>query len=92
MEKLVYFGKYRHFKGMEYIVIKEIELDGESVVLYRKQYGDYSYWIRPTEMFVGYKEGVKRFSFTGEVLDSKTLKGKIKVKHSETETEYEIEI
>ena len=44
MEKLVYFGKYRHFKGMEYRVIKEIELEGEIFVLYQKLYGDFSYW------------------------------------------------
>ena len=90
MEKLVYFGKYRHFKGNEYRVIKEIELEGEIFVLYQKLYGDFSYWLRPKKMFLDYKDCLKRFTFTGDVFVHTELPKRIEAKHSETEKIYEI--
>ncbi len=46
-------GRYRHYKGNEYVVMgvathSETE---ESVVVYRKDYGDQSWWVRPLQMF-----------------------------------------
>lgn len=92
MEKLVYFGKYKHFKGMDYVVIKELKIQGEKLVLYQKRYDDYSYWLRPIEMFLGEKDGVKRFTFIGEVLINIKENVRIKATHSETEKIYNIEI
>lgn len=46
-------GRYRHYKGNEYTVIgmalhSETE---EELVVYRKEYGDRSLWVRPLAMF-----------------------------------------
>lgn len=90
MEKLVYFGRYRHFKGLEYRVIKEINLEGENLVLYQKLYGDFSYWLRPKKMFLDYKDGLKRFTFIGDIFVHTELPKKIQATHSETEKVYEI--
>lgn len=46
-------GRYRHFKGREYIVIgvaRHSETD-EELVVYRQDYGDRSLWVRPAVMF-----------------------------------------
>jgi hypothetical protein len=51
-------GKYRHYKGGEYevfFVARHSETE-EEVVVYRTLYGDFSYWVRPLEMFL---EGVE---------------------------------
>ena len=47
-------GKYRHYKGSQYVVMgvathSETE---ELVVVYRKDYGDLSWWVRPLQMFL----------------------------------------
>jgi hypothetical protein len=47
-------GKYRHYKGGEYevfFVARHSETE-EEVVVYRTLYGDFSYWVRPLEMFL----------------------------------------
>ena len=47
-------GIYRHYKGQEYQVIglaRHSETE-EWMVYYRTQYGDFSYWVRPLEMFI----------------------------------------
>ncbi|MDQ8037350.1 MAG: DUF1653 domain-containing protein [Pedobacter sp.] len=46
-------GRYRHYKGKDYAVIRlarhsETE---EWLVVYRTLYGDFSWWLRPFEMF-----------------------------------------
>jgi len=46
-------GRYRHYKGKDYIVLgvathSETE---EKLVVYRKDYGDGSMWVRPLSMF-----------------------------------------
>lgn len=46
-------GRYRHFKGKEYVVIgvathSETQ---EQLVVYRPDYGDRSLWVRPLSMF-----------------------------------------
>lgn len=46
-------GRYRHYKGNEYIVIgraRHSETEAPLVV-YRQAYGDHSLWVRPLEMF-----------------------------------------
>jgi hypothetical protein len=49
-----YPGRYRHYKGNEYEVIgvaRHSETE-ESLVVYRKLYGDGSLWVRPLGMFM----------------------------------------
>ena len=64
-------GRYRHYKGPEYIVLgvaRHSETE-EELVVYRKDYGDRGLWVRPKGMFVESvsKEGklVPRFEFVG---------------------------
>ncbi|PQO36858.1 DUF1653 domain-containing protein [Blastopirellula marina] len=47
-------GRYRHYKGPEYVVLgiaRHSETE-EPMVVYRKDYGDQSLWVRPLAMFV----------------------------------------
>tara|TARA_R110002073_G_scaffold242966_2_gene405155 strand:- start:435 stop:680 length:246 start_codon:yes stop_codon:yes gene_type:complete len=46
-------GRYRHYKGNEYIVYGTATHSetGEMMVVYRTDYGDRSYWVRPLQMF-----------------------------------------
>ncbi len=64
-------GRYRHFKGKDYVVIgvaRHSETD-EALVVYRQDYGDRSLWVRPQAMFLERvdQEGrnVPRFEFIG---------------------------
>ena len=45
---------YRHFKGDYYLVedIAHHSESGETMVVYRKLYGDGGLWVRPLEMFL----------------------------------------
>lgn len=46
-------GRYRHYKGQEYIVIgiaRHSETE-EELVVYRPDYGDRGLWVRPLTMF-----------------------------------------
>ena len=46
-------GRYRHYKGNDYIVIgvaRHSETD-EELVVYRPTYGEQGLWVRPLEMF-----------------------------------------
>lgn len=57
-------GIYEHFKGRRYEVLgtaRHSESE-ETLVLYRKLYDDYSYWVRPIEMFT---EQVERDGYSG---------------------------
>ena len=65
-------GRYRHYKGNEYIVLgvaRHSETD-EELVVYRPDYGEQGLWVRPKEMFLetGEVDGkqVPRFEFLGE--------------------------
>ena len=46
-------GRYRHYKGKDYEVlgVATHSETGESVVVYRTLYGDFSLWVRPLAMF-----------------------------------------
>ncbi len=57
-------GIYEHFKGARYEVIgtgRHSETD-ELLVFYRKLYDDYSFWVRPADMFL---ELVSRDGYEG---------------------------
>ncbi len=46
-------GRYRHYKGNEYVVIgvaRHSETE-EELVVYRPEYGDRGLWVRPHNMF-----------------------------------------
>lgn len=48
-------GLYRHYRGQDYAVFRvarhsETE---ETVVVYRQLYGEFGWWTRPYDMFVG---------------------------------------
>jgi hypothetical protein len=64
-------GRYRHYKGKEYIVLgiaKHSETE-EKLVVYRTDYGDKDLWVRPLTMFDETVEldgqQVARFEFLG---------------------------
>ena len=46
-------GVYRHYKGKLYQIsrVATHSETGESLVVYRCLYGDYSWWVRPLGMF-----------------------------------------
>ena len=46
-------GRYRHYKGGEYMVmgVAQHSETGEALVVYRPEYGDRELWVRPLSMF-----------------------------------------
>lgn len=46
-------GRYRHFKGKEYLVLGVARHSEtmEPLVIYRQDYGDGGWWVRPLAMF-----------------------------------------
>ncbi|GAA4429399.1 DUF1653 domain-containing protein [Bremerella cremea] len=64
-------GRYRHYKGPEYVVLgvaRHSETE-EPLVVYRKDYGDQSLWVRPLTMFTETVEidgqQIPRFAYVG---------------------------
>lgn len=57
-------GIYEHFKGERYEVVGvgTHSETGAPHVFYRKLYDDYSFWVRPLEMFI---EHVDRDGYVG---------------------------
>ncbi len=50
---IVKTGRYRHYKGNEYVVLgvaRHSETD-ERLVVYRADYGEKGLWVRPLAMF-----------------------------------------
>lgn len=66
-------GKYRHFKGKEYLVLYVAKHSEtlEDMVVYQALYGDRKVWVRPLDMFLGKKEvdgkGIYRFQEINDV-------------------------
>lgn len=53
MTESLRLGRYRHYKGPEYLVLgvaKHSETE-ESLVVYRQDYGERGLWVRPLAMF-----------------------------------------
>lgn len=72
MSREVMPGRYRHYKGKEYVVLgaaRHSETD-EQLVVYRPDYGERGLWVRPLAMFEEIVEvdgrEVPRFEFVGE--------------------------
>lgn len=68
-------GRYRHFKGNEYVVLgvaRHSETD-EELVVYRPDYGERQLWVRPVAMFLDVVERdgqqIPRFSFLHDEQD-----------------------
>jgi hypothetical protein len=64
-------GRYRHYKGKDYIVLgvaRHSETE-EKVVVYRQDYGDRGLWVRPRGMFeetvILDGQAVPRFAYVG---------------------------
>ncbi len=54
MDEALKPGRYRHYKGKDYLVIgvaRHSETEVELVV-YRTDYGDRGLWVRPKQMFM----------------------------------------
>ena len=69
---IVIGGKYRHYKGNEYLVV-DIAIHSETeeeMVVYKALYGEGKLWVRPLSMWnekVNVNgEEVSRFSYIGE--------------------------
>lgn len=66
-------GLYRHYKGNDYFVFQVATHSEtrEPLVFYRCLYGDYSWWVRPLEMFTETVElageTIPRFRFVLEL-------------------------
>jgi hypothetical protein len=64
-------GRYRHFKGRDYLVlgIARHSETQEELVVYRQDYGDKGLWVRPVAMFTELVERdglrVARFQYVG---------------------------
>lgn len=65
----MHIGRYRHYKGKEYLVlgVARHSETGEELVVYRPDYGDRELWVRPKAMFLEHIEingqSVPRFEY-----------------------------
>lgn len=84
-------GLYRHYKGNDYFVFQVATHSEtrEPLVFYRCLYGDYSWWVRPLEMFMETVElageTIPRFRFVRELTSTEQgdfLAAIVKEKHS----------
>ena len=64
---------FRHFKGGKYVLIAighNSENPEQKLVVYQALYGDHCVWVRPYDMFFGYKtvngHRIKRFTEISE--------------------------
>ena len=64
-------GRYRHYKGKEYIVLgvaRHSETE-EELVVYQQDYGEMGLWARPKSMFMEFVnvdgKTIPRFQFVG---------------------------
>ncbi len=67
----IQIGRYRHYKGKDYIVlgVAHHSETQEALVVYQQDYGDKGLWVRPLAMFqetvVRDERNVPRFEFVG---------------------------
>lgn len=72
MEPEIKPGRYKHFKGNEYMILHMAKHSEtlEPMVVYQALYGDYGIWVRPASMWNETVEHngkvVKRFEFCVE--------------------------
>ncbi len=72
MDNEIKLGRYRHFKGNEYLVlyIAQHSETMEPMVVYQALYGERGIWVRPASMWNETVErngiSVKRFEYIGE--------------------------
>lgn len=65
-------GKYRHFKGNEYLVLYTAKHSEtlEEMVVYQALYGERAIWVRPVTMWneIIERDGLtfRRFEYVGE--------------------------
>lgn len=64
-------GKYRHFKGKEYLVLYVAKHSEtlEEMVVYQALYGERGIWVRPLEMFLDLREIDGRMIYRFEEID-----------------------
>ncbi|MBR6964773.1 DUF1653 domain-containing protein [Candidatus Saccharibacteria bacterium] len=69
MRELKIGGRYRHFKGREYIVldiINDADSEGDNIrklVIYEAQYGDHQKWARELNEFLSEIEPERQAQF-----------------------------
>lgn len=72
LENEIALGRYRHFKGNEYLVLHIAKHSEtlEPMVVYQALYGERGIWVRPASMWNEYVERdgiiVKRFTYIGK--------------------------
>jgi hypothetical protein len=72
MENEIKAGRYRHFKGNEYLVLHIAKHSEtlEPMVVYQALYGERGIWVRPASMWneMVERDGVKvkRFTYIGD--------------------------
>jgi len=72
MENEIKIGRYRHFKGNEYMVLHIAKHSEtlEPMVVYQALYGERGIWVRPASMWndtVGWDGvSIKRFTYIGD--------------------------
>lgn len=72
MENEVKLGRYRHFKGNEYLVLHIAKHSEtlEPMVVYQALYGECGIWVRPASMWneIVERDGAKvnRFTYIGD--------------------------
>lgn len=72
MENEIRLGRYRHFKGKEYLVLHLAKHSEtlEPMVVYQALYGEHGIWVRPASMWDEIVEhdgvSVTRFTYIGE--------------------------
>lgn len=73
METEIIIGRYRHFKGKEYLVLHIAKHSEtlETMVVYQALYGEFGIWVRPASMWNETVEidgkVIKRFEYCSEV-------------------------
>ena len=72
MENEIKLGRYRHFKGKDYLVLHIAKHSEtlEPMVVYQALYGERGIWVRPASMWNETVErdgvSVKRFAYIGD--------------------------